>query len=132
MSCVYSNAVKEDRMIAVRDNIDAGGAAGRLEIGTANMAVILATITLGYSGNTTGTVGGANTDVLTFAGFPRDDASADNSGTAASARVRTSAGVDVITGLTVGVGTGDVQLDSTTVVAGQNFRITSFTITHAP
>lgn len=129
MTCVYSTAVKTARMVAVRDQIDAGGGAGRLEIGTANMGTILATITLGYSGNTTGTVSGT---VLTLAGFPRQDNSADNSGTAAAARIRTSTGVDVITGLTCGVGNGDVQLDSLVVTAGQVFQITSVTITHAP
>ena len=129
MTCIYSTAVKTARMTAVRDGIDAGGAAGRLEIGTTGMATILASITLGYSGASTGTV---TSGVLTLAGFPRQDNSADNSGTAAAARIRTSAGVDVITGLTCGVSTGDVQLDSLVVTAGQTFQISSVTITHAP
>ena len=128
MAVTYSTAVKTARMTAVRDQIDAGGAAGKLEIGTAGMASVLATITLGYSGSSTGTVSGA---VLTLAGFPRSDTSADNSGTAAAARIRTSANADVITGLTVGTSGSDINLDSTSITAGQTVTINSATITHA-
>lgn len=128
MAVTYTTAVKTSRMTAVRDAIDGGGAAGRLEIGSAAMAAILATITLGYSGATTGTISGA---VLTLAGFPRSDTSADNTGTAAAARIRTSAGTDIITGLTVGTSASDINLDSTSITAGQNVTVSSATITHA-
>ncbi len=100
MAVIYDTATKTARMTATRDRIDSGGAAGRLELATAGYALVLATITLGYSGNSTGTVTG---DTLTLAGFPRSDASADNSGKAIAARVRNSAGADIITGLTVGL-----------------------------
>ncbi len=128
MSVTYTTAVKTARMTAVRDAIDGGGAAGRLEIGTAGMASILATITLGYSGASTGTV---TNGVLTLAGFPRSDTSADNSGTAAAARIRTSAGTDIVTGLTVGTSGADINLDSVAITAGQQVTLTSATITHA-
>lgn len=128
MAVNYPTAVKTSRMTAVRDAIDGGGAAGRLEIGTTGMATILATITLGYSGASTGTVSGA---VLTLAGFPRSDTSADNGGTAAEARIRTSAGTDIITGLTVGTSGSDINLDSVNITAGQTVTINSATITHA-
>lgn len=128
MSVTYTTAVKDARMTAVRDAIDGGGAAGRLEIGTTAMASILATITLGYSGASTGTI---SSGVLTLAGFPRSDTSADNTGAAAAARIRTSAGTDIITGLTVGTSGSDINLDSTSITAGQTVTITSATITHA-
>lgn len=128
MSVTYTTAVKNARMTAVRDQMDGGGAAGRLEICSAGYASILATITLGYSGASTGTVSG---DTLTLAGFPRSDSSADNTGTAAVARIRTSAGTDVITGLTVGTSGSDINLDSTSIVAGQTVTINSATIQHA-
>ena len=128
MTVTYTTAVKTSRMTAVRDAIDGGGAAGRLEICSASYASILATITLGYSGASTGTVSG---DTLTLAGFPRSDSSADNTGTAAVARIRTSAGTDVITGLTVGTSGSDINLDSTSIVAGQTVTINSVTIQHA-
>jgi len=128
MAVTYTTAVKTARMTAVRDQIDSGGAAGRIEIGTAGMASILAVITLGYSGASTGTV----TDgVLTLAGFPRSDTSADNTGVAAAARIRTSAGTDVVTGLTVGTAGADINLDSTSITAGQTVTLTSAVITHA-
>lgn len=112
-------------MTAVVTAIDAGGAAGKLEIGTAGMASVLATITLNY--NPAGTV---TTGVLTLSGFPKSDTSADNSGTAAAARIRTSANADVITGLTVGVSASDINLDSTSITAGQTVTVTSAVITH--
>lgn len=130
MPVTYSSAVKSARMLAVRDQIDAGGAAGRLEICSAGYASVLATIPLGYSGASTGTVSGS---VLTLAGFPRSDTSADATGTAAVARIRTSGGADVITGLTVTLagGGGDVTLDSLSITTGQTVTINSAAFTHA-
>ena len=97
-----------------------------LEIGTTGMALVLATIDLG---NPAGTTSGG---VLTFSGFPRSDTSADDSGTAAEARIRTaSAGTDIITGLTVGLSASDINLDSVSITAGQTVTINSATITHA-
>lgn len=127
MSVTYSTAVKTARMTAVRDQIDAGGAAGKLEICTAAYASVLATITLGYSGASTGTISGL---VLTLAGFPRSDTTADNTGTAAVARIRTSANADVITGLTVGLSASDINLDSLSITAGQTVTISSAAFTH--
>lgn len=54
MAVTYSTAVKTARMTAVRDQMDAGGAAAKLEICSAAYASVLATITLGYSGASTG------------------------------------------------------------------------------
>jgi hypothetical protein len=127
MAVTYSTAVKTARMTAVRDQIDAGGAAGKLEICSEAYASVLATITLGYSGASTGTVSGA---VLTLAGFPRSDTSADNTGTAAIARIRTSEDADVITGLTVGLSGSDINLDSLSITDGQSVTINSATLTH--
>ena len=128
MPFTYSPQAQTARMLAVRDQIDAGGAAGRLEICSADYATVLATITLGFSGNSTGTVTGPT---LTLAGFPRSDTSADGTGQAAVARIRTSAGVDVVTGLTVGVGQGDVQLDNLGLAEGQGLTISELSFTHA-
>jgi hypothetical protein len=124
MAVVYSAAVKTARMQAVADAI---GANGKLEIGTTGMTTVLATITLGA---TSGTVSG---NVLTLSGFPRSDSAADATGTAAAARICTSANADVITGLTVTAtgGGGDVQLDSLSITLGQNVTINSATFTHA-
>ena len=70
--------------------------------------------------------------VLTLTGFPRSDTSADATGTAAAARIRTSAGgTDIITGLTVGLSGTDVILDSLSVTAGQTLTVNTGTFTHA-
>src|SRR4030095_16167350 len=106
MAVNYSVALKSARMSAVIAAVDAGAGPGTLEICSAGYAAVLATIVLADPSFTE--AGG----VITMAGVPRTDASADNAGTAALARVKDSNGVVVVDGLTVGVGTGDVQLNS--------------------
>ena len=125
MAVTYTTAVKTARMNAVKDQIDAGAGAGKLEIGTSGMASVLATITLA---DPCGTV---TNGVLTFSSMPRSDTSADASGTAAAARIRDSNNVDIVTGLTVGTSGTDIILDSVSITAGQTVTINSATITHA-
>ncbi len=96
-----------------------------LQIGTAGMASVLAEFTLN---DPSGTVSGA---VLTLSGFPKSDTSANNTGTAAAARIRDSSGTDVITGLTVGTSGTDIVLDTVSITAGQTVTLNSATITHA-
>ena len=125
MAVTYTNAVKIARMAAV---VSQAGATAVLEIGTAGMAAILATIPLGNP------IAGAATGagVLTLSGFPRSDTAADNTGTAAAARIRTaSGGTDIITGLTVGLSGSDINLDSLSITAGQTVTLNSAVITHA-
>lgn len=121
MSVVYRASLKNTRMTDVVTDI---GSAGILEIGTAGMGTVLATINLA---NPAGTVSGG---VLTFSGTPLTVSSAANSGTAAAARVRNGSATDIITGLTVSSSSGDIVVSSTNVVAGQPFTITSASITH--
>lgn len=125
MPIIYTTAAKNARMAAVRDLIDAGSGPGVLQIGTAGMATVLAEVTLG---DPCGTVANG---VLTFDGFPRSDTATNDAGTAAAARIRDSAGNDVITGLTVGTATADIILDTVTVAANQTLTITGASITHA-
>jgi len=123
MAVTYTTAVKNARLDAV---VTAIGSTGVLEIGTTGMASILATISLN---STAGTTSGG---VLTFSGFPKSDTSADATGTAAAARIRTaSGGTDIVTGLTVGTSGSDINLTSTSITAGQTVTISSATITHA-
>jgi hypothetical protein len=126
VAVTYSTAAKNARLNAVVTLIDAGAAAGVLQIGTAGMASVLAEFTLA---DPCGTVA---TGVLTFDFDPDiSDTSANNSGTAAAARIRDSDGNDIITGLTVGTSGTDIVLDSTSITAGQTVTITAGTITHA-
>ena len=89
------------------------------------MATVLADIVLAYP---CGTVAGG---VLTFSSFPRSDTSANNTGTAAEARIRDSVGNDVVTGLTVGTSGTNIVLDSTSITATQTVTLNSVSITHA-
>jgi len=124
MAVTYSTAVKNARLSAV---VTAIGTTGVLEIGTAGMATVLASLSLS---NPAGTVASG---VLTFSGFPKSDTEADASGTAAAARIRTATGgVDLITGLTVGTSMSDIIIDNVSIIAGQTITINSASITHAP
>jgi len=121
MAVTYNTTLKNTRLAAV---VTAIGTAGKLEIGTAAMASVLATITLD---NPAATV---SAGVLTFSGFPKSDASADNTGTAAAARIRDGSNNDIVTGLTVGTAGTDIVLNSTSIVSGQPLTLSSATITH--
>ena len=121
MPVTYSAAAKTARMNAI---VTAIGASGKLEIGTAGMGTILATITLDA---TAGSVSGS---VLTLSGFPKNVA-ASAAGIAAAARIRTAANGDIVTGLTVGTSGSDINLDNTNIASGQTVNITGVTITHA-
>ena len=124
MSITYSNAVKNARMNAVTT---AAGATAVLEIGTAGMAAVLATIVL--ANPIAPAAAGAGVLTLTM---PKSDAAADASGTAAAARIRTATGgTDIITGLTVGLAATDIILDSVSITAGQTVTINSAVLTHA-
>lgn len=125
MAVTYTNAVKIARMAAV---VSQAGTTAVLEIGTSAMGTVLATINLGNP------IAGAATGagVLSLSGFPRSDTSADATGTAAAARIRTATGgTDIITGLTVGTTGSDINLDSVSITTGQTVTINSATITHA-
>jgi hypothetical protein len=123
MAVTYTTAVKNARLNAVTTAI---GTTGVLEIGNAGMALVLATIPLANPA-----APAASGGVLTFT-MPQSDTTADNTGTAAAARIRTAtAGTDIVTGLTVGTSGSDINLDSTSITAGQTVTITSATITHA-
>lgn len=122
MPVIYTTAVKNARLSAVVTQI---GGTGVLEIGTAGMASILVSIPLD---NPSATVAGA---AMTFSGFPKTT-NAQNTGTAASARIRTaSGGTDIVTGLTVGLASTDVVMDSLSITAGETVRINSAVISHA-
>lgn len=121
MAVNYTNAVKDARLGAVVTQI---GASGKLEIGTAGMASVLATFTLDA------TAGVASGGVLTLSGMPKN-ATASATGTAAAARIRTSGNTDIVTGLTVGTSATDIVIDNTSINSGQTVTLSSATITHA-
>ena len=126
MSVTYSTALKNTRMTDVVTAIDNGGAGSLLfgAVGGFTGSNLLATITFAA---TCGTVSGG---VLTFSSTPLVDASAANTGTATQAEVEDGVGHVVISGLTVGTSASDINLSSTSIVAGQSVTLTSASITH--
>lgn len=124
MAVTYSTTLKNTRLDAVDDAVNAGTGSGYIEIGTTGMAATLVTITLNdpaFNAASGGTLG------LDATGLSN---TATGTGTAAAARIRTSAAADVITGLSVGTGGADIILDSTSITSGQTVTINSGTITH--
>lgn len=134
MSVAYSSTLKNDRLQNVADRI-AGktpaaatgtATAGSLVIGTSALSGatgVLATIPLPTTPAT------ISAGVLTLAGTPLS-VSAANAGTAAKAEIRDNAGTVIASGLTVGTSGSDVNLNSTSISAGQTVTISSGTITH--
>jgi hypothetical protein len=91
----YSTAIKAARMTVVRDGVNSG----TLELLSAAAAIMCSFPMSAVSGAVVG-------DLLTFAGFPKANATTIGSNWAAmvsSARLRSSASVDVKTALTVGL-----------------------------
>lgn len=124
MAVIYRDTLKTTRLQSVLDDI---GTAGVLEIANSTdfaAGNVLAAVPLA---NPAGTL---SVDVLTFT-MPQSDTDANNTGTAAQARI-TDGTNPVITGLTVtGIGGGgNIELDSLSISTGQTVEINSATITH--
>ena len=131
MALQFSAAVRNARLDAIETTI---GATAVLKIrsgsvpadcATADAGTVLATLTL-PSDWMAAASGGSKAKSGTW-----QDTSADATGTAAHFRIYDSGGT--VCGLqgTVGVGSGDLQVDSVSFTAGQSFSITGFTLTDA-
>lgn len=118
---------------AVVDLLDAGAGAGYIEIrtgsqpatpNTAASGTLLATLTLSDPAFGAAASGTATASAIT------SDTSADATGTAGWFRGYDSTGAAVIDGsVTATGGGGDMELDSTSIVAGGTVAITAWTIT---
>lgn len=129
MTVVYSVAAINERLQGVIDAIDGGGSNGSMELlaGTS----VLSTISLARP---CGTVSGG---VLTFSGTLLDPAAAAG-GTVSTAVVKNSAGITMISGLTVGIPlTSGVDiiltngLNSLAISSGQTVQVLAAQITGA-
>lgn len=123
MAVDYRTTLKTTRMTAVRDDIDSGAGAGYIEICSASYASVLATITLSDP------CGSVVTDTLTLT-MPKSDTSADNTGTAAVARIKESGGTTVVNNLTVGTSGANINLNSLSITSGGTVTLTSGTLVH--
>lgn len=115
----YTVEIKTARMTATRDVL----ANGTLEI--LDGASVLVTFGLSAAG---GTIDG---DTWTLV-FDSDTAPAAAVGDADGAQIKDSTGSLRVTGLTVGQGSGDISLNTTSMNVGQSVQITYATIQHAP
>jgi len=123
MAVIYNPAVRSARLDVVRAAIDAGSGPGTLELGTAGMALVLATLTCSKP---CGSVAG---DTLTFAPILQDSA-ADASGNAAQARFKDSDGNVIISGLTAGTAGTNIIMGSVAITVGQAIPMTSAALSH--
>ena len=131
----YTDTCRNNQLDEITALIDAGAAAGVLRIydgsqpADADTAVstqnILSEHTLSDP-----SAAAASGGVLTFSAVG-SDTSANNTGTATWFRISDSNGNAVLDGdvSTSAAGTGDLQLDSTSITSGQTVNITSLTIT---
>jgi len=121
----YSTAVKNDRLVVVRDHVDAGSAAGRLKIYTAGMSTLLADIELADPSFDDPVAG-----QMSLAGVPRVDPSAAATGVAAEAVLTDSDGTIVRDGLTVGTSGANVVLPNVNIQESNEVRVESGLIAH--
>lgn len=120
MAVTYTNAVKTARITATRDHF----ANGTLEILDTNGTTVIATFGLDAAGGTIAT------DTWTLV-FDATTVAAGNTGTAATAQIKTAGSAADLTGLTVGTAATDIIIDNTSINSGQNVTVSSATIQHA-
>jgi hypothetical protein len=124
MAVNYDTPTKTDRMAATILKFDNHASPAFIEICTAAFAAVLVTITLSDPSFTES--GG----VITMASAPKSGVSA-GAGTAAVARIKDGGGTTRCNNLTVGTSGSDINLNSTSITAGQTVTLTAGTITHA-
>ena len=95
---------------------------GSLQLMAADGTTVIATVPLD---NPCGTVSGA---LLTFAGMPKTVTPAVFGAAIASARLRTSGGVDLKTGITVSTSGAQINLSKLTPTAGDTLTNSSATL----
>lgn len=131
----YVDTLRNAQLAEITAAIDAGTGAGKLRIydGTqpADADTAVGTQTLLAELTFTDPSAGAPSGGVWTASAITSDSSANATGTATWFRVVTSANAAVFDGdiSTVAAGTGDLQLDSTSITATQTVNVSSFTIT---
>lgn len=122
---MYAPALKSARMQAVITAIDANIEPAYMELGTANMAVIMVTITLESPSFIE-----AN-GVITMNGMPKWG-TASVPGTVVEARIRDGGGNIIVSGLTVGLSDADIILDFVDLDVGKTVTLSQASISHSP
>lgn len=128
MALQFSDTVRNARLDAIMTSIGASGAVLEIRSGTvpancaaADTGTLLASISLPNPW-----MASAATGSVSKTGTAWQDASADNTGTASYFRIKQGATTHCQG--TVGIGTGDLQVDNTSFASGQSFTVTGFTV----
>lgn len=137
MATRISTAAAKAACDAVVDLVDGGAGAGYVEIRTGSQPATVATAasgtllgTLTYSDPAFGNATTASPSVAT-ANAITSDTTADATGTAGWFRVYDSAATAIMDGSITGTGGGgDMELDSTSIIAGGTIAISSHTVSH--
>jgi len=122
----YSATVKTNRMTAVRDT---WGAAAKLKIYHSDGTTLCATFTLSAT-TADSTVSGSVLTIKFTGNSASQTVSAAATCTATTAKITTSADVDVITAFSVGTSGSDINLNNTSITSGQSVSITAASLTH--
>lgn len=127
MALTHVTAVRNSLATIISTAVDAGSGAGKVQITKTNNDYtgtnLLAEITLADPA-----FGAASGGTITAAGVPKEDSSANNSGSAVQFRVVDSTDTEVFKGtVTATGGGGDMELSSVAITAGDAVRINSFT-----
>jgi hypothetical protein len=131
MAIQLSASVRNARLDSIETQIGVSAVmkirtgAAPTDCATADSGTVLATLTL-PSDWMNGASAGSKTKLGTW-----QDASADATGTAAHFRIYDSTGTTCHVQGTVGLGTGDLSLDNTSIATGQVVTINTFTLTDA-
>jgi hypothetical protein len=124
MAVTHTTATRNALAEAIRSAVN-NGSTGTLTIHQTSGDTLLATIALA-------TFGAASSGVITSASSGNADSSADATGTAGYARVNAAtSGTEIFRGA-VGVGSGEVQISSTSIAAGDTVTLTSSVTWTAP
>lgn len=134
----FKGSTKDAMLTQIINAIDAGGAAGSIKIYSGVMPVdpsvapssspthkLLGTLPLSYP------CGTITANVLNFSTITPDSV-ADDTATAAWARIATSAGVAIIdVDVSTAVGSGAIKLNTTSIIAGGPISLSTFVISVA-
>lgn len=129
MSIQLSTTVRNARLDAIETAVGTSpimkirSGAAPADCGTADSGTVLATLTL-PSDWMAAAASGAKAKSGTW-----QDTSADATGTAAHFRIYDSGGTTCHIQGTCGIGSGDLQLDNTSLASGQAFTVTAFSLT---
>jgi hypothetical protein len=113
-------------MTAVRDT---WGASAKLKIFHSDGTTLCALFTLSAT-TADSTVSGSVLTIKFTGNSASQTVSASAACTATSAKITTSADVDVITSFTVGTSGSDINLNNTSITSGQSVSITAASLTH--